>query len=135
MIKTILYIWQLPQNIVALISIGIFKAKYGYKLNSKKNTVNIYLTNNNIGVSLGNYIIVNNKHSKLTINHEIGHCKQSIYLGWLYLIIIGIPSAINNLINRIPFIKYDYYSFYTEAWADKLANIKRDDKGNRMVSF
>ena len=42
MIKTILYIWQLPQNIVALISIAIFKAKYGYKLNSKKNTVNIY---------------------------------------------------------------------------------------------
>jgi len=123
MIKILLYIWQLPQNIVALISIGIFKAKYGYKLNSKKN----------IGVSLGNYIIINNRHSKLTINHEIGHCKQSIYLGWLYLIIIGIPSAINNLINRIPFIKYDYYSFYAEAWADKLANIKRDNNGNRVI--
>ena len=109
MIKTILYIWQLPQNIVALISIAIFKAKYGYKLNSKKNTVNIYLTNSNIGVSLGNYI------------------------SWLYLIIIGIPSAINNLINRIPFIKYDYYSFYAEAWADKLANIKRDNNGNRVI--
>ncbi len=55
-----------------------------------------------------------------TLVHEYGHTIQSIILGPLYLLIIGIPSSIwamtfNNKGNTI-----SYYSFYTEKWANGL---------------
>ena len=55
-----------------------------------------------------------------TLVHEYGHTIQSIILGPLYLLIIGIPSSIwamtfNNKGNTI-----SYYSFYTEKWANVL---------------
>ena len=55
-----------------------------------------------------------------TLVHEYGHTIQSIILGPLYLLIIGIPSSIwamtfNNKGNTI-----SYYSFYTEKWANAL---------------
>ena len=57
---------------------------------------------------------------KRTLVHEYGHTIQSIILGPLYLLIIGIPSSIwamtfNNKNNTI-----SYYSFYTEKWANVL---------------
>ena len=60
--------------------------------------------------------------------HEYGHCRQSEYLGWLYLIVIGIPSLIWCLCynaEKRGGLK-DYYKFYTEAWADKLGGVIRD---------
>lgn len=57
---------------------------------------------------------------KRTMVHEYGHTIQSLILGPLYLIVIGIPSSIwaatfNNKDNKI-----SYYSFYTEKWANHL---------------
>jgi hypothetical protein len=75
------------------------------------------------GVSLGKYIIVSEDFSDDTIMHEYGHCKQSMYLGWLYLPIIGLPSLIWNCVCQ--YTNKDYYWFYTEKWADKLGEIKR----------
>lgn len=44
------------------------------------------------GITLGNYIIVNNiKH----LRHELGHTRQSKILGPLYLLVIGLPSLIH----------------------------------------
>lgn len=78
------------------------------------------------GVSLGKYIIFDSACDVEPIDyaHERGHQKQSLYLGWLYLIVIGIPSGIHNLVNRK--CKCNYYHFWTEAWADKLGGVKRD---------
>ena len=45
---------------------------------------------------------------------------QSQKLGWFYLFIIGIPSILNAWLR---FTKC-YYDFYTEKWANKLANLK-----------
>jgi hypothetical protein len=89
------------------------------------------------GISLGNYCIVNTSHYRKDINeslkrdtvrHEaIGHTKQSQILGPLYLFLIGIPSLIwaglyGSVIKRT---KKGYYKFYTEKWADIIADIKR----------
>ena len=41
----------------------------------------------------------------------------------LYLIVIGLPSAVGNLLHRK--IKFDYYKQPWEAWADKLGGVKR----------
>ena len=78
--------------------------------------------------SLGDYIFILPHHTENVIRHEYGHCKQSLYLGWLYLIVIAIPSVLNNIYCTIArkFGKDpDYYNFYTEKWADNLVGIRR----------
>ena len=48
-------------------------------------------------------------------------------LGPLYLIVIGLPSliwaALHSSVRRLRTV--DYFSFYTERWADRLAGVKR----------
>ena len=68
-------------------------------------------------MSLGNYIFVNNMSSQGSIQHEYGHSKQSDILGPLYLIVIGIPSLLHNIVHYLCSkigIKWNCYSFYTE---------------------
>lgn len=114
----ILYIWQLPQNLLGILVKIFTKAKpieyvHYWKYNS--------------GLSLGKYIFINKNASFNTVFHEEGHQKQSLYLGWLYLIIIGLPSIIWATLKTLGlFSNVSYYKFYTEAWADKLSNIKRN---------
>ena len=130
MMKNIfLYLWQLPQNILGLIIILITQAK--------KNS-DCYETELRMswGISLGNYIIFSRKkyiHPSIkSILHEKGHQKQSLYLGWFYLIDIGIPSLFGNIIDKLfhgHWNMFDrmkwYYNQPWEKWADKLGNVKR----------
>ena len=111
----LLYLWQLPQNLLGLAVIAFTKAK-------KKG--NVYVASGRrFGVSLGKYIIFRGFFNATDEKHEQGHQKQSLYLGWLYLLLIGLPSATGNLLNRV--IDFDYYKQPWEAWADKLGGVKR----------
>lgn len=68
-------------------------------------------------MSLGNYIFVDTMSSQKSIQHEFGHSKQSDILGPLYLIVVGIPSLLHNIVHCLCSkigIKWNYYSFYTE---------------------
>lgn len=126
--KIILYVWQLPQNLLGLLVILFTRAKHQnccYVANSKRY----------FGVSLGNYIIFGTGYwgySKKDLLHEMGHQKQSLYLGPLYLIIIGLPSFCGNIFDRVFHKKWLsarrikwYYSQPWEKWADKLGGVKR----------
>lgn len=123
----LLYIWQLPQNILGLIVIFFSKAK-----RREMCAITYFETSINMGVSLGKYIILNEGFQIKDLMHEYGHQKQSLYLGWLYLLIIGLPSAVfNNLWDRVFHKKWGvykrykwYYSRFPENWADKLGGIK-----------
>ena len=139
-----LYIWQLPQNLLGLLLIAIYKPE--------KDT--LVLDNNNIvyfsrtmpgGISLGKYSIINSYYAGLktgkktrledsvlkeldVVKHEgLGHSKQSRILGPFYLPVIGLPSIIWAWMygTIIPYTHNGYYVFYTEKWADKLAGIMR----------
>lgn len=62
--------------------------------------------------------------SKRLLVHEYGHTIQSLILGPLYLIIMGIPSTLWGF---LPYLnkkredeKISYFSFFTEAWANIL---------------
>ena len=119
------WIWCFPQMLCGLIVAVFTKAKrvgdhYEYNVRSGS-------------LSLGTYIFLSpfGKMNKLTLMHEKGHTKQSYILGWLYLIVIGIPSAIwcGCFKNYRYKNGISYFSFYTEKWADKLAGITRDHKG------
>lgn len=78
-------------------------------------------------VSLGNYRFIKKGSSELTYRHENGHSRQSIWLGIFYLIIIGLPSCVGNLIFRIPAVKnkFNYFHQPWERHSDWCAGIKR----------
>ena len=121
----ILFIWQLPQHIVALIYFGylVMMCKdLGVDSRYKQAIVIPCIMRG--AVTLGNYVFVGlNSEYKKTIKHELGHTIQSKILGPLYLIVIGIPSITYCGLRRLfPSLrKKNYYDFYTERWANNLS--------------
>ena len=135
--KFLLYIWQLPQNLVGLFLLGF------YKLIDKDNCYK-YTVYNGIdywkspampsGISLGKYVIFKYFYNidSSSFKHEYGHTIQSKKLGWLYLLIIGIPSLCGNIYDRIAHKNWSYedatkwyYNQPWEKWADKLGGVVR----------
>lgn len=128
--KFIKAVWVFPQNIIGFIIQKISKATpyTTYK------DANVYSWKMSRGLSLGKHIFVPFEKEDPTIHrvqqyikHEYGHTIQSKYLGWFYLFIIVIPSAIwaqffQNYRKRTG---KSYYDFYTEKSADKLGGVDR----------
>lgn len=121
----ILFIWQLPQHIVAIIYFGylVMMCKdLGIDSRYKQATVIPCVMRG--AVTLGNYVFVGlNSEYRKTVKHELGHTIQSKILGPLYLIVIGIPSITYCGLRRMfPSLrKKNYYDFYTERWANNLS--------------
>ena len=124
---SLMWLWQLPQNMLALFIEG-FLCGAAYRKDIVDGNIVIECKAISAAMSLGDYVFINESTTKSTIKHECGHCKQSNILGPLYLLVIGIPSLLHNIVHYLCYkvgIKWNYYSFYTEAWANKLAeNIK-----------
>ena len=121
----ILFIWQLPQHIVALIYFGylVMMCK-DLGVDSRYKQAIVIPCVMRGAVTLGNYVFVGlNSEYKETVKHELGHTIQSKILGPLYLIVIGIPSITYCGLRRIfPSLrKKNYYNFYTEKWANNLS--------------
>lgn len=111
------YLWQLPQNLLGWLVVKLSKASFDGKC---------YVTKHNFGISLGKYIILDEYYYEQDLLHEKGHQIQSLYLGWLYLIVIGLPSALGNLYARITNKDNKwYYNQPWERWADKLGKVER----------
>ena len=129
--KVLLWLWQLPQNLLGWF-LSIFADKLDYICNDGKEYRIYFMSLFSSGVSLGNYIIFDTAYRAYidildtSVKHEHGHQLQSLYLGPLYLIIIGLPSILGNIVSRIFGIdsKY-YYKQPWEAWADKLGGVIR----------
>lgn len=117
--KVLLYIWQLPQNLAGLLLRAIYK---GYD-SKYEDAIIRRSTKMKGGISLGKYIIISQWSSKKTVMHEYGHCKQSKYLGWLYLPLIGLQSGLHALLCKCK--NHSYSDMWFEKWADKLGGVKR----------
>ena len=143
----ILYFWQLPQNLLALCILFLFRNKAkkevytfypssGIDKSDEQKSITVWnIPGWKNGVSLGNYILLDlTVYGATTIKHENGHQKQSLILGPLYLFTVGFVSAVcNNLWDRLFHKKWDskkrinwYYSRWPENWADKLGGVKRN---------
>lgn len=124
------WVWQLPQNLLGFLYKSITQAseiKYVYDDYSDIKYYNNVLSGS---VSLGNYIFLceNHQSDKKVILHEAGHSKQSIILGPLYLLVIGLPSIIwATMYSYLPYFNkyYSYYDFYTEKWANDLQGLNK----------
>ena len=135
--SVIRWIWQLPQNLVGFLLTRRYEYLSIRRMGGK--WVNVYFKPFfRSGVSLGDYIILDYWYcgkacSRQVVAHEYGHSKQSLILGWLYLPLIGLPSVIGNVWDRLFHKKWTsdqrerwYYSRYPENWADKLGGVVRD---------
>ena len=128
--EILLYIWQLPQNLLGLIMLLFMKP---YISKEKYRGITCVVSKKmRGGISLGNYIILSKSYedkekSKKTWDHEWGHTRDSRMFGPLYLIVIGLPSLIwcwmyGTVIKQT---RNGYYRFYTEKRADRLGGVKR----------
>ena len=125
-LKTILlFLWLLPQNIIGLI-VFFFTKLRGAKSETYNGTI-VTRWKRSGGISLGQFIFVPQYAGEKTIKHEYGHYIDGTCLGWLYGVVIGIPS----FIWAGCFGKYrakhniSYYDFYTEKRADLLGEVNR----------
>lgn len=127
----ILFIWQLPQNLVG-IGVWIFCKCKGYCKRTKLEDGIVFYEEDVPGiggVSLGYFIFINQGVSgdELTRHHEFGHaCGESLWFGPLYLIIVGIPSGASNVpwLSKIFFGReyHTYYQYYHGFWWEREAD-------------
>lgn len=118
-------LWQLPQWIVGYLYLVLKEDKLldGFIFNGAK----YYIIDGQRGsvTFCKDYIFLSRiaQHSDKTIKHEYGHTIQSKYLGWLYLIIVGLSSIIWAFIHSNFKTGKPYDWWFTEKWADKLGNV------------
>jgi len=113
----LIFLWTFPQSFI-----GFILSRFCKKAVKFGKTVYVWSIKGSI--SLGLFVIVSKKalNNEFIIAHEYGHCKQSLYLSWLYLLVIGLPSFVWACLHRLPcFRRVCYYDFYTERWANKYA--------------
>lgn len=113
-----LFIWQLPQNLVALFMLLWFIIAGDLKL-IKRNKYSFVYSSKYMGggISLGSFAILDKylSDSQTSLRHEEGHMWDSKLFGPLYLFVIGIPSILNA---GLKFTRC-YYDFYPEKLANK----------------
>lgn len=129
------WIWQLPQNILGWVHYQLNKEQIEktekLKLDFSNPKVHMISWKSDLGsVSLGNHIFC--RSGDWTYQHEKGHHKQSLMLGPLYLLLIGLPSVTGYLIDVWCHKDWEYdardkwyYNLPWEKWADKLGHVER----------
>ena len=129
LLYALLWIWQLPQNLLGLILSAYIIDRGGQKyicsikIKGKVHKVRfVYLRTFPGGITLGEYIVIGGRWSENDVRHEYGHVRQSRILGWLYLVVIGIASLLHACLHHLSKNK-KYSHFWTEKWAEKLGGI------------
>jgi len=139
--KTLFYLWQLPQHLLALAFWGLLKlCGWESHRGSFLSQPVIVLKTRSFGLSLGEYIFVGLYEGRLgsggfageTVKHEHGHTIQSRRLGPLYLLLVGLPSISRNIWDRKfhrgwPPARREawYYGAWPENQADRLGGVLR----------
>ena len=127
----LLKFWQLPQSVIGTIVQYVYMHLKGDKVQVGMPLMGshpqyliavVFSSRMQGGLSLGDTITLPYSYSFSTLVHEKGHCLQSLLLGWFYLPIIGLPSILWASWHTLTKSKRDYYSFFTERWANKLAD-------------
>ncbi|MBR0385067.1 MAG: hypothetical protein IJI05_00800 [Erysipelotrichaceae bacterium] len=115
--------WGLPQTLIGffLFLLNIHRKHYWFR----NSIVTEWRYDNSCSLGLFIFIDDDSYDPQEVLLHEYGHCIQSLYLGPLYLLVIGIPSF---LWCNLPVFSrrrrkrhISYYSFYPERWANRLS--------------
>lgn len=123
--------WGLPQTAAGFI---VFLANLKEPHEWYRGAVRTVWKDKTHGVSMGLFIFTCSGGGYHMTEHEYGHCMQSLLLGPLYFFIIGIPSVIwcNSKKSKVTRAKTgrNYYSYFTEKWAEKNAAWLREKERN-----
>lgn len=123
--KILVCIWQLPQIIAACLYHVYITKSEGIVDTCYIQGAIVFIKKKSCGsVTLGPYIFLSPMATDTTVRHEWGHTRQSLILGPLYLIVIGIPSIIWALVHKKIAPDTPYFDFFTEKWANKLGGIE-----------
>lgn len=124
---SLLFIWQIIQNLVALVMMPFLGKKRLIEYNKERHCFVIEGCRMSGAISLGSFIFLSTYSSKrkATICHELGHVHDSHLFGPLYVFIIGIPSLVWATLHTYcdKFSEKCYYSFYTERRANKFGGV------------
>jgi len=120
LIRLFNWIWCQPQTLI-----GWFMSRYRPRVPDGW-TTRVHWDRKS-GLSMGMWIFVHRSANIRVMIHEYGHSLQSLLLGPLYLLVIGVPSICWAWYysRRKTKILATYYDFWTERWADKWAKIER----------
>lgn len=132
-------IWQLPQYTLALLLYIVLKLRWRNGVTRLASglfnapSIAVFLVPSlfHSAVSLGGIVIMDRNitytaHFMRAVRHEYGHSKQSLILGPLYLLVIGLPSILGNLYSRVAHKDSKwYYAQPWEHWADVLGDVSR----------
>ena len=127
--SVILCIWQLPQVLVSLFLLGFIHGGM-HKYRNPHTGMTVWRMDHSFRSlwSLGPFIFVPDGEPSRLLKHETGHSVQSLYLGPLYLFVVGIPSAILLQIRRKKKKDEDwYYAHFPEGWANKLGGVNKGE--------
>ncbi len=127
-VSILLWLWELPQNVLGLIFYANMVNGHGKKCDVEINVRGewrkfryIYKESFPGGITLGEYVVLGGGVSQEDIKHEYGHVRQSRMLGWLYLIVVGVPSLWHAFWHDKLWLRHkEYEHFWTERWADRL---------------
>ncbi|HNX44466.1 MAG TPA: hypothetical protein PLJ84_10400 [Bacteroidales bacterium] len=124
--------WELPQNILGAATFLNLK-RSGKTLGTSFEQGRYFIETPHRGVSLGIFIFWTKRgnryhHENDCRMHEYGHSVQSRMLGPLYLLVVGIPSAMRYFYSKWFIARHGrrwngYYDGFPENWADRLGGI------------
>ena len=138
--KTYIYrIWQCTWGILqTILGLALYIKHYKNKHYSYYGAI-VTEWNSKTSISLGMFVFVTKKPyfyeklkdaysmeelSRRLLVHEYGHTVQSLILGPLYLIVMGIPSTLWGFLPSCAKKRKEenvsYFSFFTESWANTL---------------
>ena len=132
---TLLFVWELPQNVLGLINLHR-QWRRNMIANAAFERVRWFIQlKDGQPISLGLFLFWADERSRYVTEaevnrlHEYGHSIQSRLLGPLYLPLIGIPSVMRALY-AIWYRRHHghgwhgFYDGFPESWADRLAGVK-----------
>lgn len=119
------FCWEAPQVIAGAV-VKLVYIRHGLREvdTYRQGTCQIQNWNMTSGVSLGWFQFTHPFADKDTCSHEVGHSVESLVLGPLYLVVIGLPSLLwAGIIHPYFMPNKSYYWFYTERITDRIAGI------------
>lgn len=124
LIGFIKFLWQLPQELLGFLYYMYLKNKGEVLDICTFQGAVVFIKKVSCGsVTLGQHIFLSPRATDNTVRHEWGHTRQSLMLGPLYLVIIGLPSIIWATIHKTVATDKPYDYFFTESWANRLGGV------------
>ena len=120
-------LWELPQILLALIFYATVKKRIIQAMDYKDSRV-YFVRDFPGGISLSFMIFLSDIDliNLRAVKHEYGHTIQSLFLGYFYLLIVGVPSIIRARVwNHYKLEEKKYYEGFPENWADLLGRVNK----------